>query len=154
MIQTFFGKIFGTSNDRELKKYFKRVKKINALEQKYKDMSDEELQNSFSELKQQVLSEEKTLDDVLNEQDFEGLQQIFNFNQDVDFSKDFSEENNGVKFEYSQANNKLKVSANLVDYEFVVDNSSSKPTFSIVNKDSIISDNKYNVVDFLKELIK
>ena len=67
MIQTFFGKIFGTSNDRELKKYFKRVKKINALEQKYKDMSDEELQNSFSELKQQVLSEEKTLDDVLND---------------------------------------------------------------------------------------
>ena len=67
MIQTFMGKIFGTSNDRELKKYFKRVKKINALEEKYKALSDDELKASFLELKQQVLSEEKTLDDVLDD---------------------------------------------------------------------------------------
>jgi len=65
MIQTFFGKVFGTSNDRELKKYFKRIKKINALEEKYKALSDDELKSAFLELKQQVLSEEKTLDDVL-----------------------------------------------------------------------------------------
>ncbi len=67
MLQTFMGKIFGTSNDRELKKYFKRVKKINALEDKYKALSDDELKSSFSELKKAVLAEEKTLDEVLND---------------------------------------------------------------------------------------
>jgi len=67
MLQTFMGKIFGTSNDRELKKYFKRVKKINALEDKYKALSDDELKSSFSKLKKAVLAEEKTLDEVLND---------------------------------------------------------------------------------------
>ncbi len=67
MIQTFMGKIFGTSNDRELKKYFKRVKKINALEDKYKVLTDDELKASFLELKQTIQNEEKTLDDVLND---------------------------------------------------------------------------------------
>jgi preprotein translocase subunit SecA len=65
MIQTFLGKIFGTSNDRELKKYYKRVKKINALEEKYSALSDEELQKAFAELKDSVRSNEQTLDDVL-----------------------------------------------------------------------------------------
>ena len=65
MLQSFMGKVFGTSNDRELKKYYKKVKKINALEDKYKELSDEELQDSFSKLKEMVLAEEKTLDDVL-----------------------------------------------------------------------------------------
>jgi len=65
MLQAFMGKIFGTSNDRELKKYNKRVEKINSLEDKYKQLSDEELKNSFNELKQSVQSGDKTLDDVL-----------------------------------------------------------------------------------------
>jgi len=51
------GKIFGTRNDRELKKYQKRVKEINKLESTYKEMSDEELQNKFFELKNQVLED-------------------------------------------------------------------------------------------------
>ena len=67
MLQALMGKIFGTSNDRELKKYFKRVKNINALESKYEALSDEELKASFLELKQSVLDEEKTLDDVLED---------------------------------------------------------------------------------------
>jgi len=65
MLQALMGKIFGTSNDRELKKYFKRVNNINALESSYKGLSDDELKISFTELKSSVLSEEKTLDDVL-----------------------------------------------------------------------------------------
>ena len=65
MLQAFMGKVFGTANDRELKKYIKKVKKINALEEKYEALSDEELQAAFEELKQSVLNEEKSLDDVL-----------------------------------------------------------------------------------------
>lgn len=65
MLQAFMGKIFGTSNDRELKKYVKKVKAINALESQYESMSDEELQSSFNTLKESVTSKEKSLDDVL-----------------------------------------------------------------------------------------
>jgi len=67
MLQAFMGKIFGTSNDRELKKYLKRVKSINALESKYKVFSDDELKEAFLELKNYILNEEKTLDDVLED---------------------------------------------------------------------------------------
>jgi preprotein translocase subunit SecA len=67
MLQTFFGKIFGTQNDRELKKYRKRINNINSLEPKYSAMSDDELKNSFEHLKTLVLSGEKSLDDVLEE---------------------------------------------------------------------------------------
>ena len=65
MLQAFMGKVFGTANDRELKKYFKKIEKINALESKYEALSDEELKASFFELKKSVLSDEKSLDDVL-----------------------------------------------------------------------------------------
>ena len=65
MLQTFMGKILGTKNDRELKKYTKRVNAINSLEQFYKNMGDEELKASFAELKNAVLGNEKSLDDVM-----------------------------------------------------------------------------------------
>ena len=65
MLQALMGNIFGTSNDRELKKYFSRIEKINALESKYKSLSDDELKKSFLELKSSVLNNEKSLDDVL-----------------------------------------------------------------------------------------
>jgi len=65
MLQAFMGKVFGTANDRQLKKYFKKVEKINALESKYESLNDEELKDSFLELKKSVLEGEKTLDDVL-----------------------------------------------------------------------------------------
>jgi len=61
------GKIFGTSNDRELKKYSKRVNNINALESKYESLSDDELKAAFLELKKSVMSEEKSLKDVLED---------------------------------------------------------------------------------------
>ena len=67
MLQALMGKIFGTSNDRELKKYVRRVNNINALESKYKQLNDDELKEAFLELKKSVLSEEKTLQDVLED---------------------------------------------------------------------------------------
>jgi len=67
MLQAFMGKVFGTSNDRELKKYLKRVKLINELESSYEPLSDTELQAAFLELKRSVNAEEKSLDDVLVE---------------------------------------------------------------------------------------
>ena len=67
MLQALMGKVFGTSNDRELKKYSKRVKNINALESKYESLNDEELKAAFLELKNSVLNSEKSLDDVLED---------------------------------------------------------------------------------------
>ena len=67
MLQALMGKVFGTSNDRALKKYNKIVKRINDLESKYQALSDEELKAAFSALKESVLKEEKSLDDVLQD---------------------------------------------------------------------------------------
>jgi len=67
MLQAFMGKVFGTANDRELKKYIKQVKNINVLEAKYEALNDEELQSEFEKLKASVISNEKTLDDVLSD---------------------------------------------------------------------------------------
>ncbi|OPA70587.1 preprotein translocase subunit SecA [Campylobacter pinnipediorum subsp. caledonicus] len=67
MIGAVFKAIFGTKNDREIKKYLKRLKGINELEKVYKDMSDEELKAVFAKLKELVLSGKKTEDDVLND---------------------------------------------------------------------------------------
>jgi preprotein translocase subunit SecA len=67
MLQAIVGKIFGTRNDRELKQYRKRVKRINALESTYEVMSDEELKAAFNALKASVQSGEKSLDEVLED---------------------------------------------------------------------------------------
>jgi len=57
--------IFGTKNDREIKKYRKRIENINELESKYKAMGDDELKNCFLALKNSVQNGEKTLEQVL-----------------------------------------------------------------------------------------
>lgn len=62
-----FSKIFGTRNDRVVKKYKKRVSQINALEEKYIKLSNEELKAEFDKLRTLVQNEEKSLDEVLNE---------------------------------------------------------------------------------------
>jgi len=59
VVKNIFRKIFGTKNDRELKKYFNKVKEINKLEPKYEKMSDEELKNEFKKIKNQILEEIK-----------------------------------------------------------------------------------------------
>jgi len=74
MVKSIFKKIFGTKNDRELKRYFKRVEEINKLEPKYEKMSDEELKKEFNKFKNQILQEikdgadeQETLDKYLND---------------------------------------------------------------------------------------
>ncbi|ELX2338693.1 preprotein translocase subunit SecA [Campylobacter jejuni] len=59
--------VFGTKNDREIKKYFKRVTQINALEGNYQNLSDDELKAEFAKFKEQILSGEKNENDVLND---------------------------------------------------------------------------------------
>jgi preprotein translocase subunit SecA len=67
MLKKVFGKIFATQNDKEIKKYKKRVELINALEEKYSAMSDEDIQKEFNSLKEAIQKDEKTLDEVLND---------------------------------------------------------------------------------------
>ena len=63
----FIQALLGTKNDREIKKYLKRVKEINGLESKYEALSDEDLKAHFSSLKAQVQEEELNIDNILNE---------------------------------------------------------------------------------------
>ena len=74
MVKSIFRKIIGTRNDRELKKYQKRVKEINDLEPKYEKLSDKELKEEFNKIKSNVLKEiengadeQATLNKYLNE---------------------------------------------------------------------------------------
>jgi len=57
--------IFGSENDRILKKYSKKVKQINKLEEQYEQLSDDALKAAFRDLRDEVLKEKKTLDEVL-----------------------------------------------------------------------------------------
>lgn len=65
MLQALLGKIFGTTNDRELKRYTAIVNNINKLESKYKALSDDELKAAFAEIKERVVSGRSSLGDVL-----------------------------------------------------------------------------------------
>ena len=57
-------KIFGTHSDHAIKKIDPIIRSIEALEQKYKDMSDRELQDTTARLKERLANGE-TLDDIL-----------------------------------------------------------------------------------------
>jgi len=59
--------IFGSKNDRIVKGYLTRAKKINKLEEQYEKLSDDELKEAFNKLKRAVQAQEKSLDDVLND---------------------------------------------------------------------------------------
>ncbi|MGE4455651.1 MAG: preprotein translocase subunit SecA [Arcobacteraceae bacterium] len=61
----FLTKIFGTRNDKEIKKYKKIVAQINAREEVYTSFSDDELKQRFEELKKSIKENKQTLDDVL-----------------------------------------------------------------------------------------
>jgi len=65
MLQSLVGKIFGTKNDREVKKYRKNVAAINAREPHFSAMDDDALKSAFAALKEAVQNGTKTLDDVL-----------------------------------------------------------------------------------------
>ncbi|MDO4674525.1 preprotein translocase subunit SecA [Campylobacter sp.] len=59
--------LLGTKNEREVRRYQKRVGLINALEPKYEALSDEELCGEFAKLREQILSGEKSENDCLND---------------------------------------------------------------------------------------
>jgi len=58
-------KVFGTQNDKIVKKYLKKVQSINALESTYESLDDNALKAAFDALRTAVQNGEKTLDDVL-----------------------------------------------------------------------------------------
>ncbi len=61
----FLTKIFGTKNDKEIKKYKKIVAQINAKEEVYAAFSDDELKQRFEEIKRSIQENKQQLDDVL-----------------------------------------------------------------------------------------
>ena len=66
MITSLLKMIFGTKNDREIKRIQKKVKMINALEGDYSKLTDEELKAKTEEFKAR-LAKGETLDDILVE---------------------------------------------------------------------------------------
>lgn len=66
MITSLLKMIFGTKNDREIKRIQKKVKLINDLEEKFVNLTDEELKAKTEEFKQRLANGE-TLDDILVE---------------------------------------------------------------------------------------
>ena len=66
MIGGIARKIFGSANDRYIKKQYRIVEKINALEPEYSALSDEQLLAKTTEFKQRLLNGE-TEDDILVE---------------------------------------------------------------------------------------
>ena len=63
---SFFGRLFGNENDREIKKIEKIVDEIEALEGQMEKLSDEELKAKTDEFRKR-LEEGETLDDLLPE---------------------------------------------------------------------------------------
>ncbi len=66
MIDLFLKKIFGSKNDRELKRLTPLVDRINMLEPEYRDLSDSRLKNKTALFKER-LDREEPLDDLLPE---------------------------------------------------------------------------------------
>ena len=64
MLNFLTNKIFGTSNDRILKKIIPIVEKVNSLEKSYEKLSDEQLKNKTPEFKS-LVSKGKELDELL-----------------------------------------------------------------------------------------
>ena len=64
MLNFLTNKIFGTSNDRILKKIIPIVENVNSLEKSYEKLSDEQLKNKTPEFKS-LVSKGKELDELL-----------------------------------------------------------------------------------------
>ncbi|MBJ65353.1 MAG: preprotein translocase subunit SecA [Rhodobiaceae bacterium] len=65
-LNSLLNRVFGSSNDRNLKKYNNRVTEINTLESIYENLSDEELRNKTIEFKE-LLTQGSSLDEILND---------------------------------------------------------------------------------------
>ncbi|MBF0264786.1 MAG: preprotein translocase subunit SecA [Gammaproteobacteria bacterium] len=66
MLKNIFKKVFGSRNDREIKRYTKIVQSINALEEKFAALSDDELKQNTENYKNRLQNGE-TVDDILVE---------------------------------------------------------------------------------------
>ena len=66
MLDTILAKVFGTQNERELKKVRPIVETINALEPSIQGLTDQSLRDKTTELRQRVAAGE-TIDDLLPE---------------------------------------------------------------------------------------
>jgi preprotein translocase subunit SecA len=65
-LKTLARKVFGTTNERKLRPYRRKVEQINALEPEFEKLSDEELRAKTDEFRRR-LKEGETLDDLLPE---------------------------------------------------------------------------------------
>ena len=54
MINTLLGKVFGTKNERELKRLMPQVEAISALEPQIRELSDDQLRAKTDEFKQRI----------------------------------------------------------------------------------------------------
>ena len=66
MVQTLLKKIFGTKNEREMKRLWPMVDKINALEPQFASLNDAQLKEKTPEFKKR-LEEAESVDDILPE---------------------------------------------------------------------------------------
>ncbi len=66
MLSQFLKAIFGSHNDRIVKKYFRVAAQVNELEESVEKLSDDELRGKTEEFKRR-LQEDETLDDILPE---------------------------------------------------------------------------------------
>ncbi len=66
MVQLFLKKIFGTKNEREIKRLWPLVEKVNDLEPSVSALSDAELREKTGEFRRR-LADRETLDDILSE---------------------------------------------------------------------------------------
>ena len=66
MVAKFFRKLFGSRNDREIKRYSKQVVGVNVFEGALQELTDQQLQEKTDDLRHK-LDEGKTLEDILPE---------------------------------------------------------------------------------------
>ncbi|MCU7833655.1 MAG: preprotein translocase subunit SecA [gamma proteobacterium symbiont of Taylorina sp.] len=66
MIAKIFRKMFGSRNDREIKRYSKMVTQINGLEEAVQELNDQEIQDKTTQFRQQI-KEGKTLEELIPE---------------------------------------------------------------------------------------
>ena len=65
-LNSILNSIFGSSNERKLKKYKDQVHAINELEEKYENFSDEELKDKTFEFKE-LLKNKTKIEDITND---------------------------------------------------------------------------------------
>jgi preprotein translocase subunit SecA len=75
LINTLLGKVFGTKNERELKRLMPQVEAINALEPRMKALSDDQLRAKTDEFRQRIQARLATIPDEL-EADPDRLKQL------------------------------------------------------------------------------